>query len=369
MKLPSSNILPIENLSGVFNNTTNSYKFYWFLAILEKIKNTESENFLIDELIIEMIASAWYPIDFFKLSFGRQDKLSQTIIDLKIAFAIPDEIKKNDLLILLKKEKGNKNLKKLIDNLARYVPYRSLSPWFTSQLIGRRDAEKNRIIYDNSSMFFNSNAVMPLYKFSSDQKQIIIADEWLPYLSRHLSILQGYTFWHLINYLQKNNPNTTNIQNKLFPPIIRDLKVAKLFWKNYLMKQGSVRCIYSGYLLKKDELSIDHFIPWSFVAHDQLWNLLPIPKCVNSAKSNNIPAEKHLSHFAELQYNAFQFSINSEIIKPKVLEDYSILFKDTLKNIAMINKYNFENVIVENIKPLMQIAVNMGFPGEWVYRQ
>ena len=65
MNLPTSSKLPIKNLSGVFNNTTNSYKFYWFLAILEKLKTTESGFLLIDELLIEMIASVWYPINSF----------------------------------------------------------------------------------------------------------------------------------------------------------------------------------------------------------------------------------------------------------------------------------------------------------------
>ena len=86
---------------------------------------------------------------------------------------------------------------------------------------------------------------------------------------------------------------------------------------------------------------------WSFVAHDQLWNLLPIPKFINSTKSNNIPSELYLLSFAELQFNAFQNSLHSSFIISKAPEDYSILFDDTLKNISRIDIKDFTKVIIE----------------------
>ncbi len=38
MKLPESPNLPVEYLAAAFGKTTNSYKFFWLLAILEKMK-------------------------------------------------------------------------------------------------------------------------------------------------------------------------------------------------------------------------------------------------------------------------------------------------------------------------------------------
>ena len=147
MNLPTSSKLPIKNLSGVFNNTTNSYKFYWFLAILEKLKTTESGFLLIDELLIEMIASECYPIKSFKLSFGRQDKFTYIIKELKGRFGIKDEIKKDNLIEILETQKDDKYFKRFIEKLARYVPDRFLTHWFSKKLIGIKDSEKNKIIY------------------------------------------------------------------------------------------------------------------------------------------------------------------------------------------------------------------------------
>ena len=68
MKLPDSTNLPIKYLAAVFNKTTNSYKFYWFLVILENVKSGKTK-INIDSLIIDMIGEIWYPINYFKLSF------------------------------------------------------------------------------------------------------------------------------------------------------------------------------------------------------------------------------------------------------------------------------------------------------------
>jgi HNH endonuclease len=43
-----------------------------------------------------------------------------------------------------------------------------------------------------------------------------------------------------------------------------------------------------------DAFSIDHFLPWSFVAHDLLWNLTPVFGTTNSKKGDALPNAKHV---------------------------------------------------------------------------
>jgi hypothetical protein len=43
-------------------------------------------------------------------------------------------------------------------------------------------------------------------------------------------------------------------------------------------------------------------LPWSFVAHDQLWNLTPTSPEVNSSKSDNLPANTYFDRFVDLQH-------------------------------------------------------------------
>ncbi len=367
MNIPNSEYLPIDKLTSVFNNTTNSYKYFWLLSILEFIKYNSDKTILVEDLIFEMISNVWYPINYFKLSFGKQDKFAEKIENIKNKYLLSESISKNDLINFLQNKKREKIVQSLISDLKRYVPYRFLTPWFNSNLRGIKDHLKNKLIIDLCKKYFDAVTIKPLYKFSSENNCIIITEDWHEYLSKHLMILQGFTYWHLIEYLQKNNPNVPNIHDKLFPPIQRDLSTAKRFYYTLLRYNKTMRCIYSNQVLNLENIAIDHYLPWSFVAHDQLWNLIPTLKIINSAKSNNIPSEKYLEKFASFQFEAFQFANKNNYVQKKLLEDYTILFDDTINNISNFSKSIFTEIIKGNIKPLMQIATNMGYQGNWVY--
>ncbi|MFO7585650.1 MAG: HNH endonuclease domain-containing protein [Anaerolineales bacterium] len=52
-------------------------------------------------------------------------------------------------------------------------------------------------------------------------------------------------------------------------------------------------------LLYKGAYSLDHFLPWRYVAHDLLWNILPASKSVNSSKSDSLP---HLPRYSKTMF-------------------------------------------------------------------
>src|SRR5262245_2421515 len=62
-------------LGQVFKDTTNSYKFFWFLALLSFLKRDEEYPFRLADIFTEMAVAAWHPVCLFRLSLGRQDKL------------------------------------------------------------------------------------------------------------------------------------------------------------------------------------------------------------------------------------------------------------------------------------------------------
>src|SRR3954469_22223959 len=76
-------------LGQVFNDTTNSYKLLWFLAILSLLKQSAQQNFPISDLLVEMAAAAWHPVCFFRLSFGKQDKLQDLVLALRDESGLP----------------------------------------------------------------------------------------------------------------------------------------------------------------------------------------------------------------------------------------------------------------------------------------
>ncbi|GAP06119.1 hypothetical protein ATHL_00965 [Anaerolinea thermolimosa] len=64
VSLPYSSILPVSSLASIFDQVTNSYKFYWFLAILEAVRDGEGRILPMQKLLARMTARVWYPINY-----------------------------------------------------------------------------------------------------------------------------------------------------------------------------------------------------------------------------------------------------------------------------------------------------------------
>jgi len=91
-KLPASEEVNIAALSRLFTDTTNSYKYIFFISILDILNRRKfdvSQPIFFEELIIEMLANAWYPHTYFKLSFGTQDKIVQNLDSLNLDIGEP----------------------------------------------------------------------------------------------------------------------------------------------------------------------------------------------------------------------------------------------------------------------------------------
>jgi len=366
MELPYSNSLNIGKLSSVFNYVTNTYKYYWFLGILDHLKEGKDE-ISVRDTVIRMIARVWYPVNYFYLSFGKWDRLAAAVATIRETLNCPVDIEEDQLIVFIREHMHHKAIKNTIRELSRYVPYRFLTPWFAPDVKGIDDSKRNRMLKELADEKFYSEDNAPPYRFNKEEDAIIIQPQWKDYFVMHMKILNGFTLWNILTYLRKQNPNVPNIQTKLFPPQKRDFKYAARFWNLYFDTRDQVDCIFSGFPVTGINYTIDHFVPWSFITHDQLWNLLPIPKEVNSAKSDRLPARKYLDDFGYLQYDAFNLVLQNFSTAPKLLEDYSILFNDSLRNIQQIPKGKFVETLEETIRPLLQIAGNMGFEDEWEY--
>lgn len=74
MNLPISTNLPINILASVFGSTSATYKFYWLIALIELVEegNVEIQK---KKIFSRMISNSWYTINYFHISFGKQDNL------------------------------------------------------------------------------------------------------------------------------------------------------------------------------------------------------------------------------------------------------------------------------------------------------
>jgi len=369
VNLPDARNLPIEHLAASFDNTTNSYKFYWFLAILEHIREEQSPIIPINDLLARMVASIWYPTNYFRLSFGKQDQLGQIAIQLRTHASLPIDAQRKTIIQTVQEcLNSNSKLAKAIKDLGKYVPYRFLRPFFARDLVGLEDWKVNKSIEKMASIAFNDAQRPCLYRFVSNPSAAIeIQPEWFVYLNRHLTILTDFCLWNLVNYVQKNNPNTPNVPNKLLEPKQRDTKRARSFWQTVFEKLGKVTCIYSGQEIHKGNYSLDHFLPWRFVAHDLLWNIIPTPKEVNSSKSDNLPdLQWYFDSFAEIQYKAVKAIASTQRVH--LLEDHILLFKmSSISDLRELPFEDFRQRLYDSIAPQFHVAANMGFSTGWRY--
>ena len=162
------------------------------------------------------------------------------------------------------------------------------------------------------------------------------------------------------------NPNVPNIPNKLIKKEERSsLLEQRKFWNTAINNGLEVRCIYTDKLLAVREYELDHFIPWSFVSHDLLWNLMPTDASINSSKSNKLPdLELYLPKLAEVHQAALR--INLKIGRQnKLMEDYLSLGR-TPQDIALMDREHLLDCFFQTFTPMTQIAHNMGFES-WRY--
>ena len=123
---------------------------------------------------------------------------------------------------------------------------------------------------------------------------------------------------------------------------------------------GPIHCIYTNRMLHPQDYDLDHFIPWSFVSHDLLWNLIPAASCVNSSKSNKLPdLDYYLPRLAKKQQYGLQVMIDANK-EPKAVEDY-ISLGYTARELADMSSEQFLELYERTFNPLSQIALNMGF--------
>jgi hypothetical protein len=367
--LPNSPKLPISALSSSFEQVTNSYKFYWFLVILDHVRQGMGRVIAIDSLLAYMIGHSWYPLNFYRLSFGKQDQIGKLVTLIGTGSDLDANSPQHQIIEVAHQHLSQRDeIGRQIAHLADFVPYRFLRPFFAQSLRGMVDWKINRSIRQLAEASFSSPEPC-LYRFvESPEWGIEIHPDWYEYLQQHLAILTDFCLWNLLNYLQKNNPNIPNIAAKLFAPTQRDLHLAREFWNLVLSRKGQINCIYSEEPLHRGAYSIDHFLPWRFVAHDSLWNLAPTSRRVNSAKSDCVPDLSYFDRFAQLQHQAIQIVLETPR-KERLLEDYVLLFRiPTLEELQSMSFSTFRDKLYEVIAPQIQIAANMGFVTGWRFR-
>lgn len=365
MQLPNSDNLEIQYLSRLFDNTSECYKFFWFQAIVTKVLEGK-DVITYEELINEMIADAWYMVTEYHLNMGPKDTLERLVHHISNISSIKPSEKKEKVLEYVKNCEDKEVVQKK-RTLTYHVPYRLQAPfmetmkgkeWNVSEgnLIARINREKRLMYY-----FTELNGM---------QTAIRIQPDWVSYIHKNQEILKGWLRFNMITYLQKRNPSVPGISDKLKAPEGRKLDKVQKYWK-LLLEFGQVHEIYGDELITETDISIDHFVPWSYVAHDEFWNLHPTKREINSSKSNNLPDwDTYFSKLCRLEYYSYEMMNTHEVI----MDAFEKCAKEHLNSSDIrgriykkgLSLTEFSNALEEVVQPVYQSAKNCGFRN-WIY--
>ncbi len=220
-ELPDSGILNVLALSQIFEATTTSYKYLFFLSILDLLKKEQfkaSLSLSFESIFVEMLVNAWYPHSQFRLSFGKKDQIPNSLDALRIKMLQPilkfTDLEKSSVRQAIQK----KDLNAITADLKRNVPFRLIRPFLIEKL--RRFDVDYQVVQETpriADQYFD--IYKPLYCFNAttfkESDAILLHPDWLRYLQENHEIVRHWAAWEWLDYMQQRNPTVHNLIDKL----------------------------------------------------------------------------------------------------------------------------------------------------------
>lgn len=268
---------------------TATYKYAFFKAILDNLFNV-NENLELEFICLSDSFSKmyWNLIAKYKLpqyqNGGRVSLIEKAIYDIINNNQLLDEIDFDSL-----------NEKEQNEYLSR-----------TKNVIGINVVGA---LYSD----LNSN----IYGFDKSKKIIWFNNESYNFLTKYKSALEKLNYYAWILWMENNlsiaNKEEGNLAIKLDTSTKRES--LELFKKSLFDSGDILECFYCGSPVSLKGCHMDHFIPWSFVKDDQIWNLVFSCSHCNESKNNKIPSYEYLNKLLERNKRVLHNSFNKKLIK------------------------------------------------------
>lgn len=285
---------------------TTSYKYALLRAVLENLYKVNGELELSFGQLAESFAKLYWNLVIRNgYSQGHQTQIEKDLKDLQVKFTIPvgasfDALQEKHQLAVIQRLENN--------ILKKYV-------------VGALYADTDGL----------------LYGFSKKDRNLILTPSSYEFLLKYQTAIFKLTNYELAKFLQKKNPDLT--QGILLDEIenITQRESLKQFQQLIVAHSGS-HCFYTDKPLvqAKRTIAVDHFVPWSFVHSDELWNFVLTSTQLNSRKGSKLPAEPYLEKLHER--NQF-FKQNGDVYVKQYMENYSFQQFVNLYEYAELNGF------------------------------
>ena len=367
------NLLDIHSFSLMMKDPSYCYKFYWLEAIVQLIAAGVSET-TFDEIIDEMICNAWYSVREFHIHLSGlgsdgsvRDGLERAILRLSELSELPSNASKVEIKNEIRRY--NRELYDAKEQLTHMVPYRALAGFFVNA--GDQDVcwSSVRRMTAYIEAFSRDKVALP-YTFGTSSrlaKEVHFHPDWIRMIQDNTVSILGWIQYEKVRWLQNNNPEVPGLVYKLAPmdEKMRKLGQVRKLWKG-ILDLHEVRDVFTDEPVQPKKYDIDHFIPWSFVMNDELWNLMPMDSSLNSVKSNRLPQwDPFFARFLENQFLLYEMIHE----KPGIHKLYEGCWRDNLHSIWAgqelyrpgNTREEFNRILKKNMRPVYDSAKRQGY--------
>lgn len=362
--------LDYRAFGSMLDHPTQCYKFYWLEAIMNLM--LKKHRFSFDEIFDEMIVSAWYTVTQYHLFLGpmiegeRRDAINRAIDVLVENTSLNENSKPDEIRSVLKEQ--NYLVLEYKRKLAKNVPYKLLSSFSSELTQDKGDAYRIEYI-----QILNQEIHLPyiIENGVGIGKCVVLQEAWIPFLMDNYLIIKNWIQYNKIQFLQMINPGVPGIINKLDDERnnVRHLERVRDLWNAHIeVSNKEIVDIYTGNKLEST-FDVDHFIPWSYVAHDEMWNLIPSNASANRSKSNHLPEwDLYFNKMANMEYDLYKSVVEYDSI-------HKLFEKCYAKNLQSLwaieelyvkenTEYEFKHKLEAHMYPLYEAARMQGYI-EW----
>ncbi len=366
------NMLDMEGFAQMMKDPSYCYKFYWLEAIV-KLISEGIEQTTFDAVINEMICNAWYSVREFHIHLSGiqvdgqvRDGLERAVLTLSELSNLPSNASKVEIENAIKR--CDDELKIFKEQLTNMVPYRALAGFF-QKADAAVDWNSVRRLTAYIEQFNREKTLLPYTLGGSGKlkKEIFFQKSWAEIIRDNTASILGWIQYEKVKWLQNNNPEVPGLVYKLAPmdEKMRKLNNVRKLWEG-ILDLSEVRDVFTGEAVIPKKYDVDHFIPWSFVMNDELWNLMPMDSSLNSAKSNRLPKwDPFFERFAENQFLMYGFVHE----KAGIHKLFEACYRDNLHSIwaglELYRKGNskeeFYGILEKNMQPVYDSARRQGY--------
>ena len=366
------NSLDIEGFSRMMKDPSFCYKFFWLEAIVQLISEDITETSF-DAIINEMICNAWYSVREYHIHLSGmpvdgqvKDGLERCVLLLSELSQLPANASKVEIKNAIRQFDGE--LKSYKEQLTNMVPYRALAAFFdkTGEVADWGSVRRLTAYIEH----VNRDVILLPYILGPEsklKKKVYFQKPWVEMIQDQTVAILGWIQYEKVKWLQNNNPEVPGLVYKLTPmdEKMRKLNNVRKLWSG-IFESREILDVFTNQPVQRRQFDVDHFIPWSFVMNDELWNLMPMDSSLNSSKSNRLPKwDPFFRRFSENQFLLYRFIHE----KPGIHSLYEKCWRDNLHSIwASQELYHpgnsrevFDSILEKNMRPVYDSAKRQGY--------